>query len=66
MLLLFCFMIYKEIIDKAKMICNPAVDSYYFFKNSKLKYRVSLDDSCSKFLRFFSSSSKIKRIFYYI
>ena len=42
------------------------VDLYYFFKNSKLKYRVSLDDSCSKFFRFFSSSSKIKRIFYYI
>jgi len=42
------------------------VDIYYFFKNSKLKYRVSLDDLCSKFYRFFSSSSKIKRIFYYV
>ena len=34
MLLLFCFMTYKEIIDKAKMICYPAVDSYNGYKTS--------------------------------
>ena len=42
------------------------VDVYYFFKNSKLKYRVSLDDLHPEFYRFFSSNSKIKRTFYYI
>lgn len=42
------------------------VDMYYFFKNSKLKYRVSLDDLNPKFFRFFSSKSKIKRFFCYI
>ena len=41
------------------------VDMYYFFKNSKLKYRVSLDDLHPEFYRFFSFRSKIKRIFYY-
>jgi len=42
------------------------IDIYYFFKNSKLKYRVSLDDLHLKFYRFFSFNSKIKRTFYYI
>ena len=42
------------------------VDMYYFFKNSKLKYTVSLDDLNPKFFRFFSSNNKIKRTFYYI
>ena len=42
------------------------VDMYYFFKNSKLKYRVSLDDLHPEFYRFFSSKSLIKRTFYYI
>ncbi len=42
------------------------VDMYYFFKNSKLRYRVSLDDLCLKFCRFFSSKSLIKRTFYYM
>jgi hypothetical protein len=56
----------KPIIFGVKEKFESLVDMYYFFKNSKLKYRVSLDDLYPEFYRFFSFRSKIKRIFYYI
>ena len=40
------------------------IDLYYVFKNSKLKYRVSLSENL-EFYRFGSSRSRIKRIFCY-
>ena len=63
---------FRDLISKSleefriKEKFESLVELYYFFKNSKLKYRVSLDDLNPKFFRFFSSKSLIKRIFYYI
>lgn len=62
---------FKDLISKSleefkiKERFESLIDLYYFIKNLKLKYRVSLDNLNLKFCRFFSSSSLIQRTYCY-
>ena len=60
--LMMIYKLYLKSLEEFKLqpTYKDLIELYYFFKKSKLKYRLSIDDFNLYFSRLFSSTSYIK------